>query len=165
MNNRRIRTISIMLALMLAMIFVSSCSERTKSSDTTAGSTTSDSTTAPEEETPIIDYKGANFTILISGNSSATINDFKYDESSVNKIDNAVYKRNLAVEQKYNINIVTIEDVGIGNTGGIKIKNAVSAGDSDFDAAVLSAYDAPILAYQSFLYDLNTIPYLGQMSI
>lgn len=69
-------------------------------------------------------------------------------------------KRNTAVEEKYKVKIVTIEDFGTSGSAGMRIKNTVSAGDFLCDFAMMPAYDAPVLAYQSFLYDLNAIEYL-----
>ena len=156
------RQVRILLFALLITTLLSACTTGSSTTDTSSNTTTSpsDSTSKTGTQSPDRDYKEADFTILISGNSAVTINDFKSDESSSNRIDVAVYNRNKVVEEKYSVKIKTIEDFGGGNTAVAQITNTVSAGDYAFDAAMLSSYDAPKLAYQPLLYNLNSIPYL-----
>ena len=100
--------------------------------------------------------------MLVSGkdpNSNVDFKDFSnIDASERSTLDEAVYKKNAAVEELYGIDIELVEDMGGSNTGLTKIYTSVMSGTADYDAAVIGAYDAVPLATSDSLYELSNLP-------
>ncbi|MBQ7660947.1 MAG: extracellular solute-binding protein, partial [Clostridia bacterium] len=73
----------------------------------------------------------------------------------------AQYQCRTKVETDYNIKIVETANkaysVG-GGPGFLAINKSVNAGDCDYDLALIAGYDVSVLAYNGFLYDMNSIP-------
>lgn len=112
----------------------------------------------PEEN-----YNGHEFKILISINSLAAVwNDFHAENETGDVINDAIYKRNRYVEDKYNIKISdteappTEDEVNRPDTQKA-IKNFVQSGDYAYDAFMLTGYAASELALGGFLMDMNNM--------
>lgn len=105
------------LALVLAILIlcsVAACGPTTDPKDTTdapgtsdpAQTTSSTETTEPAETTPVVKvpdtdkYQGADFTVLARYGNELIVNDL---ESAATVLDQAVYRRNKLVEEKYGI--------------------------------------------------------------
>lgn len=101
-------------------------------------------------------YADAEFNILVAGMSKANyaFKDFTDAEGELNALDQAVYKKNAAVEELYGVKILAEESP----KNGLKlISTAVMAGDTPYDAAFVAAYDAVPLAIGDNLYELGSI--------
>jgi len=117
---------------------------------------------------PDANYGGHQFNILLSINgefSNATggmWDDFTAEEETGDTINDAIYKRNVYVEDKYNIKINVIEAPaadGMERSAAQKmLKNSVQANDNAYDAALLSGYGTCQLASGGFLMDMNNMP-------
>lgn len=123
-----------------------------------------DIATLPETTIPLLpskDFKGADYTILVSAHTGGNkFNDFAYDEKAGTILDDAIYRRNEAVGQKYSVNVVTIEDFADTPAAPVLINRNHSAGDNKYDAAVVLAYDVSVLAYDGKLSNLNSLPFV-----
>ncbi|MBQ8510502.1 MAG: hypothetical protein IJ493_11410 [Clostridia bacterium] len=146
------------IAFLLCLLMVSSqalaCgSEASGSQDTTSSDTTTAATTAaePEYEYADLDLGGADFNIL---NVNAGNDYYMIDvEMSGDILDDAVWKRNETVEEKYNFNLV---EVGMGgNDLNTTVRNVVMAGDNVYQAAYLRTDTLGGVVSDGLLWDLN----------
>lgn len=153
------KVLYLLLAVVVCFAFVS-CA------DDAAVTTTSDvSTTAPDAageklDIPLeYDFEGYEFNFLNTGNFD--FYELGYDEESSIPIDNAQYKRKLAVEQNYNVEIIEHTDWAYSNGGGPgykKVTQQVNSGDYTYDTCMIAAYDTVVLAYSGLLYNMAAIP-------
>ena len=83
---------------------------------------------AIDDELPDRNYENAVFTIATEADFDWTI---LQDEASGDVIDDAIYKRNLAVEERFNIELQLMADdfITISN----KVTNIVQSGDNSLD--------------------------------
>lgn len=72
-------------------------------------------------------------------------------------INDAVYKRNVAIEEKYGIKIVSIEDTNPANTAGL----AAQARSDEYDLAMCKMSHVGTLTPQGMLYDISDLPYVN----
>ena len=73
---------------------------------TTASPSSSESTTVPEEAPAFPEnasYDGHGFLILVAGNYKS--NDFASDENNADIIGSAIYRRNMIINEKFDVNI------------------------------------------------------------
>jgi len=111
---------------------------------------------------PEVYYDGYKFTVLsMTDEQDYERDDFFAEEFNGDIINDAKYTRNLYVEDKYgvSINTVNIKNFSMGN-GTNKLKKEISAGNTTYDAAVLSGYDAANSTTGGYLMDLNSMPLL-----
>ena len=103
-----------LIAAMLFCTILISCAGQSGETATTSGtedtSETDTGTTVssiPEPDIPELDYGGAEFTYLIrDGNVSSYMEKYVYaEEENGEPVNDAIYKRNRQVEEKFNIKI------------------------------------------------------------
>lgn len=158
----RTQKIRIFLLAALLCLGFAGCDTAEPPAETILTTDIVETTTIPEETLDIpltADYGGDTFNILSAGNEA--YEDFTVDEESSLVLDNARYKVKMRVENDYNIEIV--EDVeksySSGNGPGYKaINKQVNSGDCDYDLCLIAGYDVSVLAYNSYLYDLHSVP-------
>ena len=112
------------------------------------------------------DFTGHTFTFLITGNTENNWqkNDFHAPEETGDVLNDARFRRNLAVEERFGIKIETEEQYGQtkgAGTGFLTIEKCVMAGDTAYDAGMIAGYDCATLAYSGMLYDLCDMPYVA----
>lgn len=114
---------------------------------------------------PENDFGGAEFRILSAGNQAQ--NDFDFKEESSLALDNAQYKRKIAVEETYNV--VIFEDIETGYSsassgkpgpGYNAVNTAVASGSANYDLCLIAGYDVSQLASIGYLDDMNAIEYI-----
>ena len=120
-----------------------------------------------EPNIPDADYGGHEFTVLLSINGEFSNagggmwNDFEAEEDTGDSINDAIYKRNMYVEEKYGVKIKTLEaqaSDGMERPAAQKmLKNSIQANDNAYDAALLSGYATCQLASGGFLMDMNNL--------
>jgi len=152
MKKSVIRIISVILILSMTVIFPLSCadtgkdSDANKPSDTTAPQNPDDQTEENPDakfyaDLPAGDYGGANFNILIPEHTSFEF--ISIDNGEV--IDDAVYRRNLEVEENLKVKINPIAIPGYWDSKDAFLataKNSIMAGDNAYD--MISGYAAYI---------------------
>ena len=172
MNKRHLTAAALLLA---ALLTTASCGD---AGDTPAVTDAAANTAATETETvdtrlhdavPDKDFGGKTFDILTAGNWDndwTEIFEFTAEAENGEPINDAIYKRNLAVEDRFNIDIVEINYMGVDNGGGTGkgskfIEKSVMASDFAYDASLMGAYDVSKLAYSGYLMDLaSEVPYI-----
>lgn len=130
--------------------------------DTAATDTTEAVETRLYDNVPDKDFGGKTFDILTAGNWNnewTEIYDFQAEEQNGEPINDAVFARNLAIEERFNVDIVEINHMGTANGGGTGsgakfIEKSVMASDFAYDASLMGAYDVSTLSYNNYLLDL-----------
>jgi len=106
---------------------------------------------------PEIDFNGRKFNVItIENPDNRVYNYFAVEEQNGDPIIDAIYKRNLAIEERYNI---TISQITAADPSGIARKN-ILAGDNNYDLIVDTIFSIRGLASQSLLSDLYNVPYI-----
>ncbi len=160
------RIIASLLALLLAAGMVACASDPQKDdAATTAGDAAANETTAAEEtelkdKVPELNFGGADFSILMRTNMS---HEFLAEAETGEPINDAVYRRNDKIAQRFNITFNMIEEEGTWATQSNflgKIKNNVSSGDAVYD--LIAGYCAYIaeLAADGYYYNWRDINYI-----
>ena len=157
-----------------AVLFVTACADSTAEIKETSDAPTSDGTEVSETDNRDIavadipsdaDFTGHTFTFLITGNTENNWqkNDFHAPEEVGDVLNDARFRRNLAVEERFGIKIETEEQYGQtkGSGSGFQtIEKCVMSGDTAYDAGMIAGYDCATLAYSGLLYDLCDMPYI-----
>ena len=161
------RTIALLLACAMLCPLFAACGKDTP--DTTSDSTTASTEATRDPNAPDFDADSigdisGDFNILVSGNYAR--NDFAAENGEGTAVQNAVYRRNEYMREKFNVNI-TNEDLikfnsatgsGVGFT---KLYTDYISGDKTYDAAMVGTYDVATLAYSGYIHDLNAIENLN----
>ena len=161
----RVLTLAILSALVL-----NSCGGSETTADTTASGGASD-TTAPVEtgetlELPEKDWEGRQFRVLGYEHASRTqFNNFEIDSEGENGdvVNDAIFRRNTTIEDKYNVEIVQILDSSDSNHENATmahIRTTVLAGEDLYDLAFASTSRIGTLAREGLFYDLNSVDYM-----
>ena len=155
-------TISRMISASLAaMLFLTACGSTTDNGneDTTAENGTAPDTTTEEvqPELPERNFEGYNFNIL-NGNvySWFTVSNVTSEEENGDTMNDAIYRRNRKVEERYNL---TITETPSSNAQSDYLKS-IQAGDNSFDIALLRMEWALPVVLQSAAVNWADIPHL-----
>jgi hypothetical protein len=112
---------------------------------------------------PDYDWDGYNFRVLTGiwkevSWSMLNVRDITTEELTGEPLNDAVYMRNIALEEKYNF---TIEQVFSPIENPIEtVRRAVRAGDSNFDVASIPIFSITRSIQNGFFVDLFTVDYL-----
>ena len=122
-------------------------------------------TTAVQPDIRRTQLDGADFNILITGNTENNWqkDDFKAEEQTGEILNDARYLRNSTVEERLGVKLKTIEEYGNtkgSGSGYTLITKSVLAADAAYDAGMIAGYDVCNLACAGYLCDLNALPYL-----
>jgi len=117
----------------------------------------------PPHDMPERDYGGYNFTFIVKefdGNGYWGAQDIFAEEETGDPINDAVYKRNRTVEDRYNINIKEVR-AGAHNAPVEKGKKAILSGSHEYDVIMPELNGGAGLATQGLLMDLSAnFPYV-----
>ncbi len=161
--NKRITALLLSALLLLPM---TACGESSENTDEPSAAETelAPEITPEEEETePVIsddlpesDFEGYEFVIYNSNpetNTWFTTVHVTAEEDSADAIPAAIFKRNLAVEDRLNVKISETEQTAD------QIKNAIISGDSSFDMTLMQGANILAQAQSGYLIDLKTLPH------
>ena len=160
------RAFCVLLALLLTLSVFASCSEKTdneKGSDTPSAGTADPVPGETEAETedpglddglPEVDYEGYTYHICFWGE------DVNIEEETGEVLNDAIYRRNEAMEERFDIVIEGVE-FDEYNAATTAVKNAVSAGVNDYDVAFLHMVSAGQAAPGGFFYSLDLLDYVN----
>lgn len=161
----RIFTTSALTASLLLAAAMISCGTTEPAVTETQADTTADTaavlteTAEPElkPELPEKDFGGYEFNIL-NGNMSEWMMIYTVDaaEETGDSLNDAIYRRNSAVEEQFNVSLVEINDTAAHTMA----KKAVAAGDSNYDLLLTVKANALDLVLQNYLIDYADIPYI-----
>ncbi|MHC1695781.1 MAG: extracellular solute-binding protein [Eubacteriales bacterium] len=169
MNSKPVRH-NILAALLLLSLLVSlvSCAGTADTVSTTAagqGDTTA-AQSATEDiapDLPSYDFGGEELRFLVKeegGVGRWTSIEIYSEEENGEVINDAVYKRNSIIEDKYNVKIAqTYTSAGSMNTFGMykEISKLVLAGDTTYDIVMPTLEDCAMLGRDGLLLDMNTL--------
>ena len=106
---------------------------------------------------PETDFGGRDFSVLLPENDeNRPYLYFAVEEQTGDDIIDALYKRNLTVEEKYNIKINEIGKPNVADTA----RKSILAGDNQYDLIIDYSIYMNSLATQSHLADLYEVPYI-----
>ena len=153
------------LALLLTLLLAPSVVSCGNAADETTADTAANVETVPEEteteltdDIPEMDYEGRGFTILTSTTQTqhaiTAIN-----EQTGDVLNDAMFERTQAIAEKYNI--VFNDDIIPGDsTASLNaFTNAVQAGDSAYDLAMLLERRAFALTHEGYFIDIDSLQY------
>ncbi len=143
-------------AALLMLLPLASCGQKETPDQTSASDTESAETTTTSAPLSFegVDFGGREFHILLTANGPDTVNDFETSEMIGETLSNAVEKRKAQVEEAVGVSLITKTIFKYGNHGYNELYAGYTAGDTDYDAAVVAAYDVVPLAYTNALYNL-----------
>lgn len=159
------------LALLFAALTIGSvsCGSAAPSGGETTSGAGDMSDTTVEESTRASaavegkDYGGKSFDIFVAGNWDnewTESYDFFSEGETGDVVNDAVYRRNTIIEDRYKVKINEInirgEASGGNGQGAQTISKGVMSGDTTYDAAMIGTYDVSNLACQGYLLDLNS---------
>ncbi|MCQ2432790.1 MAG: extracellular solute-binding protein [Clostridia bacterium] len=107
------------------------------------------------EKLPEADYNGYTVHIMLYDQDDRQVDIMTAGEENGDIMNDIVFKRNRAVEEKYNVTIVGESDTD-GNVNSM-IKKEVTSGLNDHDIFYSNCYVAPI-ASAGYLYEINNLP-------
>ncbi len=165
--------ISVMAIMLIFAMLLVSCGETTpktsgESTSTTETASTAPQTTVEKEEVPDIpevDFSGQELNILVwktAGRNGTTDNDDFFDEADKETMEGqliyeAALERQRAIEEKYDITIIT--EVTSDNIA-TKYLNAYKSGDMKWDIIAPMMHDVPNLIINETLMELGNLDYL-----
>lgn len=156
------RNLSLILALLI-LTGVTSCGDSEKPSENTANdSSESIENTAPEiitDGVPDIDMDGFVFSVYHNSPTGMTWTNLTLDVEEANgeALNDAIYNRNRAVEERFGCKIEVTEFDGF-QLGAPEIEREVMAGDSTYDIWMPRDYNIPPSI--PYLRPLNDLPYV-----
>ena len=151
-----------LLAMLLAVLMLGSvlvgCANN-------SDDTTDDTTTAAEDETGVLDlldvpdktYNGRQVMFLTRDAAEWTTVDIFAEELTSDPINDAVYRRNDAIQTKYDVEILETQV----NDPFSAIDKDVSGGAREFQAIVQKLGNCATIATKGQLQDLNDVPYMN----
>ena len=113
-----------------------------------------------KDNLPSTSFEGKDFAIL---QRTEWAYEFSADSENGDTVNDAVYKRNLAVEDRFNVKLKIIEADGVWGKQDTFINmvvNSVTAGDESFDLIAGYAAYMPRLSAQGLVMNLHELPYL-----
>ena len=148
------RALAILLASLMLLPALAACGEATDPDDTTAPSQTTSAEegedTIPADELPDdLKYGGEKITFI-------SVNAMDYDELTGDAVEDAVFERNKAVEERLGVEIEVIQE----ETPIDKVVTAVSSGNTDYDVMVELCWRAAPKFTGNYFYNLRHTEYL-----
>ena len=157
MSKKQTRLVSLLLCGLLLSVSCGSSDGGT--TEAVTDDTTSTETTEPASTLPDKDYGGTEVNMLVR-------TEFKYEfgaEESGDIVDDAVYARNVAIEDKFNIKLNIVDVSGSWATQSTfltAISGDVMSGSGEYDLFARAAnYMLPTVP-QGYYMDLYDVPYI-----
>ncbi len=172
------RALTLLIALLMVLPMFTACSENAADKEETSpAETTATVTPSAEEETvpvddeeaeilpdiPALDFEGRTFTFLTSGINDTNGVDWETFDIWVESLDgeainDAVFERNLYLEETYNVKIAEYKTNG---TTLDEINTEVKAASGAFDAAMTHIENGANLSQSGSLLNLYDMPYIN----
>lgn len=157
------KQLSLLLALALLLLVVVGCASDKPSSgtETQSQSSSEEETTAEVEEQPDlpnVNMDGREFVFIVRGPNynEWQSQDIYVEEQTGEPIVDAVFARNVYLEEKYNMKIREYGASDVGN----EARRSIVAGSADYDVVMANTTETSSLATQHLLYNLHDMPYL-----
>ncbi|MCI8388096.1 MAG: extracellular solute-binding protein [Clostridiales bacterium] len=162
------RVMSLSLAAIMAMSVVGCASDTGKEPDVTTDPVSDSNTTDTTEPVSTeyqsklpqeYDWGGETLNFFVRGELYSPTNyshEIYASEYNGDVINDAVYARNIAVQERYNVEITQFE----GNDTVEILRAAVLSDDKEYDVYMASANRVATLSLEGYLTDLYTVPHL-----
>lgn len=162
------RTPQLAALLTAALLIASTAACADKSDKPVTASTEAAATeaveTQPEYVYPDEDYEGADYRVLNYDQLWDMYIQIDVDEMTGDALDDAVYERNRAIEEKLNFKLRELPLVNTNNDTAVVTNEAqkvISAGDDAYDVMFLPINKKPSLITDGYLLDLAAMPELN----
>ncbi len=161
------RCISLTLAILTVVLAFSSCADNSgrQNSDSTGGpgknTDTAETDTRIYPDLPAQNFEGYVFKVLhwyVTGWDSRMNKDIYAESENADPINDAVYKRNMSLTEKYNVSFSIqneTQDKVISMT-----QKFIGSGEDAFDVVYARMVDVPPLLTGGYFLDLNKLPYI-----
>lgn len=162
---RKILASLLLLAMVAAQFSCGSEQGGTAESTTNQTNTTPVETEAPRLEPTLPDkrWDGYEFRVLTKGTTNVhwKSKDIAASEENGDTINDAVYKRNLAVTDRFGVKFVDIPSPDGAFNLSSAARTSIMAGSDDYDM-IAGGFSEVVrnLAPEGLLVDLNTVPYI-----
>jgi len=121
-------------------------------------------TTAAEEETNILDlldvpdkkYDGKEFMFLTRDAAEWTTVDIYSEELTSDPINDAVYRRNDAIQTKYDVVILETQTM----TAAADLEKDIKGGSGEYQAIVQKLGDCALISTKGYLQNLREVPHM-----
>ena len=161
------RILALLLAALMASSVIACASDTPDSTDTTAApsaDTTVSADTTPAEtelkpDLPDVRFDGTQLIVI----HNPAVQTYYYEPWIYAKnitgdiINDAVYERNMIIEEKYGVEIVSIEDTNPANTAGL----ASQAQSDEYDLAMCKITHVGTIAPKGMLHNIAELPYVN----
>ena len=108
-----------------------------------------------------LDFGGATLHFYTRGGDRDTLMEFQAEALNGEVVNDAVYARNLAAQERLNIDMdLILAAVNIHGGTNDAIRKAVSAGSDDYDLLGNGMYSMMSLTMENILLPMNDLPYL-----
>ena len=145
-----------MLALSLTAV---SCRQESASDDTSApadSTSTAAEDTELHDEVPDLDFGGALFRTI---EQVSTAYGMYSAEANGDVVNDAIYDRNRAIEERFNITFAETQKENEGDISSI-IKKSVMSGGDDYDLVFGQMYNSASDSQSGIFLDWNEVPYV-----
>ena len=113
-----------------------------------------------ESGAPAADFGGEKFRVATTDPSLyAILLDFDFEQEDGDVIDDAIYRRNRLIEERYNI-VFTNENTGEWNKGTDLLKKTALSGDDAYDLIMVINRDSFSSAISGYIMPIASIPYI-----
>lgn len=158
----RARRLTALLLAVLCAAQLFSCGQTGDSGETgtTDGGETTTETESAETEYPELEaenFGGAEITFLVTEPNDVNnrLREINVTEENGDILNDTVFRRNMIIEDKYNIKLAVVEGYVTGEIGKV-----VNSGDDSYDIALGGISDSYASAGKGYLLDLNDVPYV-----
>lgn len=172
MKNFKNRSLALLLliVLLIGVVILPACSAQTD--ETAATITTAETAAVTEDEgnkrinakdslPGDLNFNGQAIRVMSRGGDEDVIIEFFSEQQDGDVVNEAVYKRNLSVEERLNVKMVLTMTTSTRHAGDADaIRNSVTAGSDDFDLIANHMHYIMPLGLDNIFYNLNSMPYL-----
>ena len=166
MNTLKLTSAFIAPILLLSMLI--SCGQKNDPAVEETGTDLIPNNTEPEtteisDSLPPLDFEGSTVTISCRGDED-TILEITADEENGDLVNDAVFRRNMSVEERLNVKLNCIPADGWASYDNTlkKYRASIQAGDSDYDLIAAWSSRVPLIATEGLFIDLNTVQYIDK---
>jgi hypothetical protein len=158
-----IKPVAILLLFTLLLTLATACAGEKTGADMTASdasATLSEETNKLEPDLPDVDLEGETMNFLTEENAGYdwyTSKEIYADGQNGELFNDAVYKRNLLIEERFNVKITQSR---LQNATDVARKS-LTAGDTEYDVTMPYMNTAISLPQEGLFLDLNKVPYLA----
>ena len=105
-----------------------------------------------------VDMKGDDFVVLGRNDAGSSVTEILREEASSDPLEDAVYRRNLAVSERCKVNYIAKL---VGSDAVVStISTDLKSGSGEYDVAFPDMRNAGAMATQQMLVDFNTLTYV-----